>query len=379
MREPLKKVLTIMMILSASLSMMGQDLPLSMHEHLMAARPLYGKDTISLFFIGDVMMHARQMEYPTGPFLEGISNRMKSADITVANMEFTLAGKPYSGYPTFSAPDSYAYYIHNCGANVFLTANNHILDKGTSGLKRTIGIYHDMEQEGLIKYTGVSSDSSDNAMRYPLMLNVKGIRIALVNFTYGTNVKTDKEWPKVNRMSKKDIASALKRAKERGADFIIALPHWGNEYELRHSTEQENMAKWLAANGVNVIIGTHPHVVQDSTLINNVPVFYSIGNVVSNLSAENTRIELAVEIKFLRDWNGDLTMLKPSVTYLWCSLPERLRENYATIAVQDYIGKRSIWRTPSDYDIMISTYLHVKEATGVNDCMDSIYAGHDNR
>ena len=79
----------------------------SMPEEVPPARHIFGRDTVSMFIIGDVMMHARQLEYPMDSFLEGISERMKSADITVANMEFTLAGKPYSGYPAFSAPDEY--------------------------------------------------------------------------------------------------------------------------------------------------------------------------------------------------------------------------------------------------------------------------------
>lgn len=313
------------------------------------------------------MMHARQLEYPMDSFLEGISERMKSADITVANMEFTLAGKPYSGYPAFSAPDEYAHYVKDCGTDIFLTANNHILDKGIRGLERTDSVYRAMEKDGLIQFTGTSRDSADNAIRYPLVINTKGFRIALVNFTYGTNLRWQGGWPKVNIIDRQDISAALTKAKNRGADFVIALPHWGVEYELRHSRSQEDLASWLVENGADAVIGTHPHVVQDSTVIGGAPVFYSLGNAVSNMGAPNTQIELAVKLTFTRDWNGDVAMLEPEVTYLWCSLPGRLGESYTTIAVRDYIGKRHLWKEPSDYDKMIATYLHVKRVTGIKD------------
>lgn len=220
-------------------------------ERLTPAVPLYGPaDTVTMFIIGDVMLHSRQMEYSYDSFLEHISGRMKAADISVANMEFPLGGKPYTGYPAFSAPDEYARYVNRCGANVFLAANNHILDKGYTGIDRTLHVYDSLEAAGAIRYTGISADSQDNAGRYPLIVNVRGVRIALLNFTYGTNNPAKPGvWPKVNLADTTDIAEALSRAKERKPDFIIALPHWGIEYELRHSARQERLARWLVSKG----------------------------------------------------------------------------------------------------------------------------------
>lgn len=338
-------------------------------ESLTPARPLYCKaDTVTMVVIGDIMLHSRQMQYPYGPFLEGISSRLKEADIAAGNMEFTLGGEPYSGYPAFSAPDGYADYIAGQGINVFLTANNHILDKGRNGIERTLGIYGNMERGGAIRHTGSASGPGDRLARYPLFIHRKGISLALVNFTYGTNAGgSGYDWPKVNRIDRKDIGQAIERAKEAKADFIIALPHWGNEYELKHSRQQEDLARWLVGQGVDAVIGGHPHVVQDSSWIEGRPVFYSVGNAVSNMSAANTQLELAVKLVFIRDEKGDTHMEQPDVTYLWCSLPGRLRENYTTVAVKDYIGKRSIWKNGHDYDKMINTYTHVRSVTGVLD------------
>lgn len=321
-------------------------------------------DTVSVAIIGDVMMHAAQLEYDNSTFLDGISGWLKEADFGCANMEFTLAGKPYSGYPTFSAPDEYARSVRNCGADVFLTANNHILDKGQTGLGRTLDIYRNMG----ILFTGSAGSREEKEARNPLILRRRGISIALINFTYGTNAPAGKGWPATCRMDEKDIEDAFSRARSQGADFIVVLPHWGNEYELTHSATQEKWARKLVSLGADAVVGAHPHVVQDSTHINGVPVIYSIGNAVSNMSATNTRLELAVRIRFVRDQvSGQTRMLEPELRFMWCTLPGRLTDNYRTIFVDEWTGRRSEWLLKSDYDIMMETYRNVRRATHIQD------------
>ena len=348
----------------------GQKLENIWMKRLDQVSPIYEKtDTVSLFFIGDVMMHARQLEYDFRTFLEPLRERISKADLAVANMEFTLAGKPYSGYPSFSAPDAYVDYLADLGTDVFLTANNHILDKGREGLERTIRVYRDMEK---VMMTGISESSEADESGYPLMVAVKGTRIALVNFTYGTNVPNESIWPKVNYADTADIRKAIRRAKDAGAEFIIALPHWGVEYQLNHCPAQEKLAAWLADNGADAIIGAHPHVVQDTTHIGNVPVVYSMGNAVSNMSATNTRLELAVTVRIARKGKNRAIMLEPELEFLWCTLPGTLTSSYATIAVRDYIGKRNLWKDPSDYDNMLATLSRVLRSTGINDTYNNL-------
>ena len=340
-----------------------------MIERIGKAQPLYGEaDTLTLTVIGDIMLHSRQMEYPYGPFLAGVAPRLREADFAIGNMEFTLGGEPYSGYPAFSAPDSYAEYAAECGIDIFLTANNHILDKGLKGLARTIEVYERMEDEWNVRFTGSAVNEEDKCRRYPLMVRKKGFNIALLNFTYGTNAGgLSGSWPATFRMNREDIAGAIDRAEEKMADFIIALPHWGNEYELRHSRSQMELAEWMIAEGVDVIVGSHPHVVQDSCTIDGKPVFFSIGNAVSNMSAANTQIGMTVTLKFSRDRNGDKRMLEPEVTYNWCSLPGKLCDNYSTVEVKDCLECRERWRNETDYYKMKRTYTYVKETTGVSD------------
>lgn len=328
-----------------------------------------GKDTVTVMIVGDIMMHSRQLGYDHREFLSGIAPAMNAADICIANMEFSLGGPPYSGYPAFSTPDSYAGYLAGeCGTDIFLTANNHILDRGSRGLSRTLATYSCMRDSLGVRYTGTARDSSDLEATYPLIVNCRGIRLAIVNFTYGTNAGGGNGWPRVNYMRKEEVGEAMRRADERGADFTIVLPHWGNEYELRHSRTQEEWAEWLVKEGADVIVGAHPHVVQDTTHIAGRPVIYSIGNTISNMSARNTRLGLAVSLRFVNDpEKGDKYMLEPELHFIWCSLPGMLTDNYTTIFVKEWANRRDDWLTPSDFDNMTVTLERVRAATGISD------------
>ncbi len=355
-------------------------------EGLVIPRPLYHTpDTVSVVFMGDMMMHRDQISnakvgednFELSEYFPRIEHLIKRADIAVANMEFTLAGKPYTGYPCFSAPDSYAEAVAESGVDIFLTANNHILDKGRKGIDRTLGIYSKMESEGRVRHTGAALSAQDDSLRFPLKVVSKGMRLAFINFTYGTNFGISEEFPKVHRIDTAEIAGAIRSAKLSGADFIIALPHWGNEYVLSHSKQQGRLARWLAENGCDAIIGTHPHVPQDietltvtgadGTCSRKVPVVYSLGNLISNMSAPNTQVGMMVTLRFTKDKFGDKNMLEPLLTMTWCSRPGHLTRSYTTIPIKEYVGKRGLWLNPWDYDKMITSYERVKKETGIVD------------
>lgn len=325
-------------------------------HHIPEPKPINNDpDTISLCIIGDVMMHSRQLEYDHTHFLKHIAHKLKESDFAIANMEFSLGGRPHSGYPQFSAPDSYAAYIaEDCGVDVFLIANNHILDRGKRGMRRTLHVYDSLG----VKHSGAE---------YPLMLSRKGLKIALINFSYGSNMRDDGSEPRMRLFDKDEIRAAMDEARSQGADFILALPHWGNEYELSHSSTQEAWAEWLVENGADAIVGTHPHVVQDSTHIDGKPVIYSLGNAVSNMSARNTRLGLIATLRFVRDpLSGDSHMLEPELDFSWCTLPGMLFDNYGTILIKEWATRRNEWLTPSDYDNMAATLRRVQSATGID-------------
>ena len=118
--------------------------------------------------------------------------------------------------------------------------------------------------------------------------------------------------------------------------------------------------------GVDAVVGAHPHVVQDTSRIGGMPVVYSMGNAVSNMSKENTRLELMVTLRFTHDdWSGRKRMLEPELRFMWCCLPGCLIPGYATLFVDEWEGRRAAWRQPSDYDEMMRTVERVRAGTGI--------------
>ncbi len=338
--------------------------------------PLFMQDTLTILVLGDMMMHERQIQSSRNPdgsysfdsYFMFVEDEIRKADIAVANMEFTLAGEPYSGYPCFSAPDQFAVYLAECGFDIFLAANNHIFDKGTKGAERTIDIYRSLREKYGIRFTGIAGDENEMDGNTPLFIRAKGISLAILNFTYGTNMGLGTPWPKTNYIGERTrLAKAFSKAEELDADYVMAFPHWGTEYVLKHSQTQESEARWLAENGADWIIGAHPHVIQDSMEIDNTPVVFSLGNAVSNMSAANTQLELMATVRIIREGDGDIKALPLELEYLWCSRPGGYNDSYVVIPVRSFIGRENEWKDINDYNKMISTYERVKKATGINE------------
>lgn len=334
-------------------------------------------DTLTINVIGDVMLHTAQIESATvrtdefdyHPFLDSLECDFKADDITIANMEFSLGGKPYTGYPSFSAPDSYAEYVAQMGVDVFLTANNHIMDRGPKGLKHTREHYKKMmcdTTDSTYRGPRIMAYTQDN----PTYVSAKGIKVALINCTYGCNGALspgNEDWEIIPlNKDREKIRAAIEKARADSADIVIALPHWGEEYVLKHNASQRAFAEFLVDCGVDAIVGSHPHVVQDFEVIGGVPVYYSLGNAVSNMSAVNTQLELMVTLKFTR--TADIPSREGTKVvlcgyrheFLWCSRPGFFCKGYCVLKVADMLGQRDKWLNPYEYDKMFSTYNRIK-------------------
>ena len=250
---------------------------------------------LKLVFAGDVMGHDAQINaaynvvtknYDYRPVYRYIKPYISQADIAIANLEVTLAGPPYKGYPRFSSPDALATALKDAGFNLLLTANNHSVDRGGKGLNRTI---HVLDSLNLI-HTGTFINKQNRKNYYPLIFEKKGIKIALLNITYGTNGLKAPPPCIVNYIDTLEIKNDLLKAKAVNPDMIITTIHWGTEYERKQNKHQEQLANFLIRNGTDVVIGSHPHVVQPieviyknntDSVIKNV-IVYSLGNYVSN-------------------------------------------------------------------------------------------------
>ena len=325
------------------------------------------------------MMHSQQISaaatkegsYNFDEYFTHIQKFLNNSDLNIANLEFTLAGKPFTGYPAFSAPDEYAMHISKCGFNVFLTANNHICDKASYGMSRTLDIYRNLKQEHDIQFTGTASNQEEYQQTTPLIIECKGVKIAIINATYGTNLKGEKAWPKTNYLNdRKALLQALQVAEEQ-ADITLVLPHWGEEYKLRHNSTQKATAQWLVENGADVIIGSHPHVIQDAETIRfdekEVQVAYSLGNAISNMSAQNTQAELMATLKIVRHINNTITILPLEFTYLWSSRPGGYSKSYTILPIKEFLERRQEWLGEWEYEKMKATYQRVAEITGIKE------------
>jgi poly-gamma-glutamate capsule biosynthesis protein CapA/YwtB (metallophosphatase superfamily) len=252
---------------------------------------------LSLVFAGDIMGHEEQITgawdsasrtYNYEPTFRYIKPFIEQADIAIANLEVTLAGPPYKGYPQFSSPDALALAARDAGFDVFIQSNNHALDRGQKGFKRTLLVLDSLG----IAHTGTFADSLERNQNYPLMLGKNGMRIALLNYTYGTNGITIPKPFIINRIDTALIRRDLAKAHLACPDFIIVTIHWGLEYERFENQQQKDLATFLFQHGANAIIGSHPHVVQpvdvyytSDSLLSKVVVF-SLGNFVSNQRAQ---------------------------------------------------------------------------------------------
>lgn len=251
-----------------------------------------------LIFAGDIMGHDAQIEgayngvekiYDYEPTFRHIRDYISDADVAIGNLEVTLAGTPFKGYPQFSSPDELAFAARDAGFDILVTANNHALDRGGKGVKRTL----DMLDSLSFLRAGTYYDSLDRDTLYPLIFEKNSIRIALLNYTYGTNGLTVELPYSVNRIDTALIHMDLKKAELAEPDFIMVYIHWGIEYERTENKTQVALARFMFEKGADAVIGSHPHVIQpirkvylNGDTTNHYPVVYSLGNFVSNQRAQ---------------------------------------------------------------------------------------------
>ena len=243
---------------------------------------------LSMMFVGDIMQHDSQIaaaydtltkEYDYTTCFQYVKPYLDSADLTIGNLEVTLAGSPYKGYPQFSAPDQLLATLKDVGFDVLVTANNHCADRGRKGLERTIIMLDSFK----ISHTGTFADTLDRLNDYPLLIQQKGFNLAILNYTYGTNGMPVEKPNMVNLIDTVAISNDLAKAMELNPDAIIVFMHWGSEYQSLPSKFQKDITNFCFRRGANFVIGSHPHVLQpmEWRKETNQFVAYSLGNFVS--------------------------------------------------------------------------------------------------
>lgn len=332
----------------------------------------YTGPTVSLVMVGDILLHTPVAEsgmqengsYNFDALFANVKDETRAADLALVNQEVIIGGEELgvSGYPSFNAPYELGDALAAAGFDVVLHATNHTLDQGKKGVKNCLSFWKNKYPDMAVLGINGSQEEQDRIYIY----EQDGIRIAILNYTYGTNgVSLPSDMPfAVNLLEEEKVAADIAKAKEQ-ADFILVCPHWGTEYQLTPSAEQERWTKIFAENGVDLVIGTHPHVIEPIVWVsdesgtgqkngggvgqkngdgtgnqNGMLVYYSLGNFVNWTASSGEGIADRMvggmaEVTIGKDAAGDAFIVDYGVEPLVCHVTEGAN-GVTTYLLSDY-------------------------------------------
>ena len=317
-------------------------------ETSLSAEEAFNGQKVTLVMVGDILLHTPVAEsglqadgsYNFDALFSNVKEEITSADLALVNEEVIIGGEELgiSGYPSFNAPYELGDALVNAGFDVVLHATNHALDQGKKGIKNCLSFWENKHPKMAVLGINGSKEAQDNAI---YLYEQNGIRIAILNYTYGTNgIALPSDMPyAVNLLEKEKVITDIARAKEQ-ADFVVVCPHWGIEYQLEPSVEQEYWTQIFAENGVDLVIGTHPHVIEPIEWVDDMLVYYSLGNFVNWTASEgdgitNRMVGGMAEITVGKDENGEVFILDYGVEPLVCHLTEGTN-GVTTYLLSDY-------------------------------------------
>lgn len=341
--------------------------------------------TFNLTAIGDVLCHNTQYwdaynkttdEYDFSYVFDDVKTYTNAGDITLASLETSFAGKEvgYSNYPTFNSPDSLATALKEIGVDIISTAGNHALDMGFKGLCRTIDVLDNNEIEHLGTY------KTKEEQEEILMKNVNGLNIAFLNYTYGTNgisIPSDKEFC-VNLINKDLIKKQIEQAKSSNVDIIIACMHWGTEYRTTANDEQKDLSDFLFKNGVDVIIGNHPHVLEpmekrtvtlDDGTEKECFVIYALGNFTADQRETITRDSIILNLTITKTADGKISIDKATYTPIYMyKYTYKSSKKFKVLdlekTINDYESGKDTSIEKTNYDLLKTQLVKIKDIVG---------------
>lgn len=256
---------------------------------------VYVEPEIDIVMVGDILLHENVQEsgkledgsYNYDHLFANVTEEIQAADLAIANQEVILGGTEIGlyGYPNFNGPYEVGDALAKAGFNVILHATNHTLDRGKTALVNCMNFWKTNHSEIAVLGIFESQEAYDNDI---YVYEQDGVRIAILNYTYGTNgMPMPDDMPfAVALLEKEKVLADLEKANEM-ADFVVVCPHWGTEYQHTQSEEQEYWAQLFLENGVDLVIGTHPHYIQPVEMLqdeegNQMLVYYSLGNFINS-------------------------------------------------------------------------------------------------
>lgn len=282
-----------------------------------ATKPPFEPVTVDLIMVGDILAH--EGVYNSGFFSDGtinydhifanVKDDIQAADIAIVNQEVVLGGIDLglSGYPCFNSPTQLGDSLVTAGFNVILHATNHSLDKGITGIDNTLNFWKENYPD--LPILGIHDETFTDYETQDIYVYEKdGLRIAILNYTYGTNgIPIPQSRPLiVNMLDEEKVALDIARAKEI-SDFIIVCPHWGTEYIYTPDSYQQKWTQFFYEHEVDLVIGTHPHVIEPVEWIeeegndHKMLVYYSLGNFVSNQDKQPRMLGAMAKVSITMD------------------------------------------------------------------------------
>ena len=266
-------------------------------EEILPEPEVFIEPEIDLFMVGDILLHDNVQNsgkladgtYNYDHLFANVKEDIETADVAIVNQEVILGGRELglSGYPAFNGAHEVGDALIEAGFDVILHATNHTLDKGKKGLLRCMDYWKTKHPQAAVLGVFDSQESYENDI---YVYEEDGLKIAILNYTYGTNgIPLPSDMPyAVALLEEEKVISDLKKAEEL-ADFTIVCPHWGTEYQHNQSKEQEQWANLFLEYGVDLVIGTHPHYIQPIEMLTNengkeMLVYYSLGNFINSTS-----------------------------------------------------------------------------------------------
>lgn len=272
------------------------------------------EEKLSLVMVGDALIHSSVYNdafsngvYDFGKMLEYIKPIVQEYDLAFYNQETILGGTSIglSDYPTFNTPQEFGDAMLDAGFNIVNLATNHTLDRGTLGVEKSCEYWNSKKEDVLFAGSYCNQEDANEIK----IFEKNDITYTLLSYTYGTNgipVPAGKEYM-VNLYSDEKVKQDIEKVRDK-VDVILVSMHWGIEYQTVPTSEQQRQAQLLADLGADIIIGTHPHIIQPVTFIDDTLVIYSLGNFISAQSTNNdynTMVELMSSVDIVKTTKGD--------------------------------------------------------------------------
>ncbi len=320
-------------------------------------------DTLTVFFGGDLMVHKPQLSsaqinqnsYDFSESFLFLKTLFARADFVILNLETTISERKFSGYPRFVSPPALIRDARKAGINVLMTANNHSADRGYYGLRTTL----DYLNKYKIKHTGTFRSKNERKTNNVLIINKKGIKLAILNYTYGINNLPYPQPGIINLIDTLRMKRDIQNARLLNPDEIIVFLHWGTQYRTKPDRFQKQIRRFLQKQGIRIIIGSHPHVVEPAIYANDNLTAFSLGNFLSNQRTFPRDGSIILYVKWIKTANK-IRIAETGYIPVWVyKYIQGNKTHFEILPVDEFIRFKAYFLSDKDFQKMLRFNLYV--------------------